>query len=157
MDVEVDDSHAAEPLSLSDGGSDGDIREQAEPHRQARLGVMTRWPHRAERPRRLARRNVSNGLGDGPRSMARGYDTARRQEGVFVQFDPPLRRGGTKHGVDVGLAVNAQQVGCLDERRGVGRKIEGRIVQRLQHGAQPIRALGMALAGAVVEHGLVCV
>ncbi len=92
MDVEIDDRHALEAMRQRVRGADGDVVEQAEPHRAVALGVVSRRTHRAERVAAFARQHEIGREHRRARRVPRGVERMRvhRRVGIEeVQPGPP--------------------------------------------------------------------
>src|SRR6185437_2728188 len=128
--------------------------EQAETHRFVAGGVVTRLPHRAERPAGFAGDHGVGGRARGTGGAQRGFQRTGRHHGVGIQLHLALRRRTREDVVHVFGAVDVLELFTGRARR--FRALDRRkpwIIQSLQHCAQPSRGFGVTDAGIVFETG----
>jgi hypothetical protein len=128
VDVPVDDCHPHEPeLRLREPRRDGDVVEEAEPHRRGRPRVVARWADEREPapPNRFDRR---------PRCEERRLEARLRGDRVGVEPDRVI---DTPHDLDVLGRVAALEIGD-----GARRRLDD--LELVQERGEPLRRLRMA-------------
>ena len=110
---------------------------------------------RGEGGARLALHHGVDAGHGGTRRALHGLGAALAHHRVAVDMDV-LAGAGTdaEDGLDIVLRMHPRQLLDRGDGRGHARQVgEGRIVERRQHGAQPVGALGMVGTGVVLEEG----
>ena len=157
MHVEIDHDDALQPVHGAGViGPDSRAVEQAEPHGAHRFGMVPGRAHGAEGVLRLAANDRIHGGANRPRRAQRRLQRVRRDQRVRVDPAQPLGRNRGLHRIDMRLRMGAQQLRLRSLRRHPPFESgEARRVQRLQHGAQPVRPFRVIGAGIMSEASLV--
>ena len=152
--VEIDDGHALQAPGQGLGRTHGDVVEQAETHGGVARGVVAGRPHGAEGALAAAVQHRVHRRDEGAGRTQGGVERAGRQAGVGIEVMRAALRHRGEHRVDLRLRVHARELGARGARRlHAIQRGEAVVVQRLQHRAQPVRALRMTGAGVVIEAG----
>ncbi len=157
--VEVDDRHPVEPQRVQRvQRADGDVREQAEPHRPLALGMVAAGAHGAEGGADLARHHRLDGGDVGAGGMAGGGDAVGAHMRVGVEADPALLRHVLQDQVEIALRVRAQQLLVRRRRRlDALQRVIGTAQQQPVDRLDARHALGMPGRGDVQMRGGVVV
>ncbi len=155
MHVEIHDRHALQPVRRAGMGCpDRDIVEQAKAHRHVALGMMSRRAHTAEGVGRAVLQHQVDGGDHRPRRAQGGFAGPGRHQRVAIQRDPAALRHARQQLVRIGLVVDARHVRDVGQRRLAPLELgEFRLIQRQQHGFQPLGAFRMSLPCIVLKAG----
>jgi hypothetical protein len=154
MDVEVEDGDAADAEHrLRVARADGDIVDQAKAPGNIGRGVMAGRPHGGKCRVRLALEYGLHAFDHGARRALRRLGAAGAHGGVAVDHDDLAgRRPDAQDRLDVVCRMHALQLLERGERRRRALQVgEGFRLERAQHRAQTVGALGMVFAGVVLE------
>ena len=159
VDVEIDHRDAVRAvLCARVVGGNGGVREQAEAHGAALLGVVARRAHLAEGVRDTAFHHRVHRIEAGADGAERGFEACRRHHRVAVEVDvPALRFRGLRRALDAGdvvLGMGAQDrlFHILAQRRhGPLERVVAFVREDLVDGAHPVRALWMPRPRVVLD------
>jgi hypothetical protein len=114
VDVPVEHQHSLGAVEVERVlRRDGDVVEQAKPHRARSLGVVTRRPQTAERDVRLAARKRIDRLDGSTGGVHRGLERARARDRVDVEHPSPVP-AEARDPIDVGFGMHRLQAVCRD-------------------------------------------
>jgi hypothetical protein len=140
---------------LGMAGGQGHVVEQAEAHAPLRLGVVARGAHGGEGIGQAALQHPihrhQHAAGDQPGHVFAVLADGRVAGGEFAAATGPI----PAHGVEIALAVAAQQFGVADRPGGEAPAALQQVplAKGLLNGIEPLGALGMVAAGVVQAEG----
>ena len=152
VDVEIDHGDTGEALGLGRSRGDGDVGEQAETHGTVRLCMMAGRADGGEGAGGRAPGHGAHGVDRRSGGQAGGADAARRQDGVGVQLVQAFARGGIEDAGDIVGRMQPFEIGDGGLGRSAAVARQARVVQRVEHGLQPLRPFRVSGSGPVPDH-----
>lgn len=146
VDIEIQYRHLLQPVSGAGmEGPDRYVVEQTEPHCPVGLGVMPRRTHGAEGVFHRADGHGINRRTDGSGGTQRGFVTVGAERGVSI------KRAGSGILDFFQMQTRMHPQNLLFTGLGCFMASEWYSLQRCQHRLQPLRPLGMAGTGVVLQ------